>query len=103
MAQTEVAKYTLNNHTLAGVLANTRRNTHGMHWDGGDKYNVVSQIGKGAFAIVYKVATILDGELFAIKEIEKRKFIKNGTLNEKVNNELNIMRRLDHVSSFANI
>ncbi|KAI9838610.1 MAG: hypothetical protein M1819_004924 [Sarea resinae] len=70
--------------------------THGCIWDGGDQYNVVQYLGKGAFANVYKVATKIDGELFAAKEIEKRKFMKNGILDGKVENEVKIMKGLRH-------
>ena len=71
----------------------------GSHWNGGEKYNVIEHIGRGAFADVYKFATKAEGKLFAVKEIEKRKFIKNGVLDHKVNNELQIMKDLSHVST----
>ncbi len=60
-------------------------------------YNVVGHIGKGAFANVYKLATKQDGELFAAKEIEKRRFIKDGVLSHKVHNEIDVMKQLKHV------
>lgn len=69
-----------------------------MEWNGGDDYNVVGYIGKGAFASVYKLATKRDGDLYAVKQIEKRHFMKNGILDQKVHNELLIMKRLQHVS-----
>lgn len=69
-----------------------------MEWNGGDQYNVVGYIGKGAFAIVYKLAMKRDGELFAVKQIEKRRFVKNGILDRKINNEIHIMKNLSHVS-----
>ena len=69
-----------------------------MHWNGGDKYNVVGYIGKGAFAMVYKLATVDNGKVFAVKELDKRKFMKNGILDHKVHNELKIIRKLQHVS-----
>lgn len=68
----------------------------GMHWDGGDKYNVVGQLGRGAFAIVYKLATKRDGHFFAAKELEKKKFIKNGRLDQRLDNELQIMKSITH-------
>ena len=71
---------------------------HGMAWNGGEEYNVVGYIGKGAFANVYKLATKRDGELFAAKQIEKRRFIKNNVLDQKISNEMRIMRDLSHVS-----
>lgn len=68
----------------------------GMHWSGGDKYNVVGCIGKGAFAMVYQLATKHDGQLFAAKELEKRRFMKNGVLDRKIDNELQIMKAINH-------
>jgi serine/threonine protein kinase len=71
-------------------------NRYGMYWAGGDKYNVVGQIGKGAFATVYQLATKNDGQLFAAKELEKRRFMKNGILDRKIDNELQIMKAISH-------
>lgn len=68
----------------------------GMHWNGGDKYNVVGRLGQGAFATVYRLATKRDGMLFAAKELEKRRFMKNGILDRKLDNELQIMRTTEH-------
>jgi hypothetical protein len=73
-------------------------NTFGMHWSGGSMYNVTGQIGKGAFATVYKLATKQHGTIFAAKELDKRRFMKNGILDQKVDNEMKIMRDLRHVS-----
>lgn len=68
----------------------------GMHWSGGDRYNVVGHIGKGAFAMVYQLATKNDGQIFAAKELEKRRFMKNGVLDRKIDNELQIMKAISH-------
>ncbi|TQN72763.1 Serine/threonine-protein kinase RAD53 [Colletotrichum shisoi] len=65
-------------------------------WDGSGKYNRVGQIGKGAFAVVYKVTSKFDGVPYAAKELEKRRFIKNGVLDQKVENEMRIMQRVQH-------
>ncbi|KAI9847404.1 MAG: hypothetical protein M1837_002593 [Sclerophora amabilis] len=65
-------------------------------WTGGDKYKVIGHAGKGTFAIVYKIATYSNGEVFAAKELDKRKFIKNGILDQKLDNEMQIMKRLRH-------
>ncbi|GJC99632.1 meiosis-specific serine threonine-protein kinase mek1 [Colletotrichum higginsianum] len=65
-------------------------------WDGSGKYNRVGQIGKGAFAVVYKVTSKFDGVPYAAKELEKRRFIKNGILDQKVENEMRIMQRVQH-------
>lgn len=72
--------------------------SHGMHWNGGSKYNVTGQIGKGAFATVYKLATKDDGQLYACKELDKRRLMKNNILDHKVDGEMRIMKGLEHVS-----
>ncbi|KAI8940396.1 hypothetical protein NX059_004087 [Plenodomus lindquistii] len=69
-----------------------------MKWDGGEKYNIIGQIGKGAFATVYQLATKMDGKLLAAKELEKRRFIKNGMLDKKIDNEMKIMQGLRHAN-----
>ena len=66
-------------------------------WRGGSKYNKVGTIGKGAFATVHKVTAKFDGVPFAAKELEKRRFMKNGILDQKVDNEMNIMKKIKHV------
>lgn len=71
-------------------------NQYGMHWAGGDKYNVVGMIGKGAFATVYQLATKSEGALYAAKELEKRRFVKNGILDRKLDNEMQIMKAISH-------
>ena len=68
-----------------------------MLWNGGEKYNVVGYIGKGAFAMVYKLSSKSSGEVYAVKQIEKRRFIKDGLLGHKVHYELNVMKKLSHV------
>jgi hypothetical protein len=40
----------------------------------------------------------LDGTPFAAKELEKRRFMKNGVLDQKVDMEMRIMSRINHVS-----
>ncbi|KAI9677893.1 MAG: hypothetical protein M1829_002390 [Trizodia sp. TS-e1964] len=80
--------FTPSRRGLAGL------STH--HFTGGPKYNVVSVLGKGSFACVYKVATKTDGELFAAKELSKRQFLKDGILDHKIDKELGIMKRLNH-------
>jgi FHA domain len=72
-------------------------NPYGMHWSGGSVYNVTGQIGKGGFATVYKLATKQHGVVYAAKELDKRRFVKNGILDQKVDNEMKIMRGLRHV------
>ncbi|PTB64442.1 Pkinase-domain-containing protein [Trichoderma citrinoviride] len=65
-------------------------------WTGSGKYNKIGMIGKGAFAVVYKVTSKYNGVPYAAKELEKRRFIKNGVLDQKVENEMKIMQRVDH-------
>ncbi|CAO2656594.1 Nn.00g053970.m01.CDS01 [Neocucurbitaria sp. VM-36] len=67
-----------------------------MKWDGGEHYNILGQIGKGAFATVYQLATKMAGKLLAAKELEKRRFMKNGMLDKKIDNEMKIMQSLRH-------
>jgi serine/threonine protein kinase len=67
-----------------------------MKWDGGVKYNIIGMLGKGAFATVYQLATKMDGRLLAAKELEKRRFMKNGLLDKKIDNEMKIMENLRH-------
>ncbi|KAK3077349.1 hypothetical protein LTS18_010511, partial [Coniosporium uncinatum] len=70
--------------------------TYGMHWNGGDEYNVIGHLGKGAFATVYKLATAMEGEPLAAKELEKKRFVKNGQLDQRLDNEMQIMKTLRH-------
>jgi serine/threonine protein kinase len=67
-----------------------------MKWDGGEKYNIIGELGKGAFATVYQLATKMDGKILAAKELEKRRFMKNGLLDKKIDNEMKIMASLQH-------
>lgn len=83
-------------HNGGSIKAPLVQNQHGMHWSGGDRYNVVGLIGKGAFATVYQLATKSEGQLFAAKELEKRRFIKNGVLDRKLDNEMRIMKAVSH-------
>ncbi|EAW14223.1 serine/threonine-protein kinase [Aspergillus clavatus NRRL 1] len=71
-------------------------NAYGMNWAGGSTYNVTGQIGHGAFATVYKLATKQHGIVYAAKELDKMRFMKNGVLDQKVDNELKIMKDLRH-------
>ncbi|CEI64086.1 unnamed protein product [Fusarium venenatum] len=74
-----------------------RRDGNGnREWTGSKKYNRIGTIGKGAFAIVHRVTSKYDGLPYAAKEIEKRRFIKNGVLDQKVENEMKIMQRVEH-------
>lgn len=81
---------------ITAKFASVRQNSLGNHWDGGNIYNFTGLLGKGAFAMVYRVQTKNDGTIYAAKEIDKRRFIKNGILDVKFDNELQIMQRLKH-------
>ncbi|KAI4090892.1 MAG: hypothetical protein LQ344_004419 [Seirophora lacunosa] len=83
-------------HTNRKLVAGTEPFHHGMHWNGGDTYKVTGFIGKGAFAAVYKLARRHDGEVFAAKEIRKSSLARKGVLDRKVDQEINIMKRLHH-------
>lgn len=64
-------------------------------------YKVTGSIGKGAFASVYKVVRKDNGEAFAAKELEKRRFMKdNMAAGSKIHTELSIMKKIQHVSFF---
>ncbi|KAF3762455.1 hypothetical protein M406DRAFT_46303, partial [Cryphonectria parasitica EP155] len=65
-------------------------------WNGSGKYNRVGRIGKGAFATVYMVTAKFDGRPYAAKELDKRRFMKNGVLDQKVENEMKIMQKAKH-------
>ncbi|KAI1115162.1 Pkinase-domain-containing protein [Nemania sp. NC0429] len=67
-------------------------------WRGGEKYARVGVIGKGAFATVHKVTAKYDGAPYAAKELDKRKFMKNGILDQKVENEMKIMQKVHHAN-----
>lgn len=47
---------------------------------------------------MYQVTHKFDGRPYAAKELDKRKFMKNGVLDQKVENEMNIMKRVKHAS-----
>ncbi|KIX01480.1 uncharacterized protein Z518_09206 [Rhinocladiella mackenziei CBS 650.93] len=77
-------------------FASMRESSYGNHWNGGSLYNFAGLLGKGAFATVYKVQTKKSGDIYAAKELDKRRFIKNGVLDMKFDSELNIMKNLNH-------
>ncbi|KAH7124152.1 hypothetical protein B0J11DRAFT_580894 [Dendryphion nanum] len=87
-----------NPDTLKGALQRLNKQGAGptMKWDGGDRYNIIGLLGKGAFATVHQLATKIDGTLLAAKELEKRRFMKNGQLDKKIDNEMKIMSDLRH-------
>ncbi|KAL9037440.1 MAG: hypothetical protein Q9214_005705 [Letrouitia sp. 1 TL-2023] len=79
------------------LTAATEPFRYGMSWNGGDLYKVTGSIGKGAFASVYKVVRKDNGEAFAAKELEKRRFMKdNMAAGSKIHTELSIMKKIQH-------
>ena len=80
----------------SGLLLSADDHPFGMRWKGGPTYNVVGCLGKGAFATVYKLATKTDGQVFAAKELDKRRFLKNNAPELKFDNEIHIMKDLRH-------
>ena len=82
---------------LGLLAAGTERFTLARGWTCNGLYNVISEIGKGAFATVYKVATTDEGKIYAAKRIDRSAFIRNGVVDIKFYNELNIMKKVDHV------
>lgn len=77
-------------------FASMRESLYGNHWNGGSLYNFTGLLGKGAFATVYRVQTKKEGDVYAAKELDKRRFIKNGVLDMKFDSELKIMKNLSH-------
>ncbi|KAK3397640.1 hypothetical protein B0T20DRAFT_225400 [Sordaria brevicollis] len=63
---------------------------------GSHKYNFLGKIGQGAFATVYGISDKMNGFPYAAKELEKRRFMKNGVLDQKVKHEMQIMKRISH-------
>ncbi|RMZ85079.1 hypothetical protein DV738_g55, partial [Chaetothyriales sp. CBS 135597] len=77
-------------------FASMRENPYGNVWNGGSIYSFIGFLGKGTFAMVYRVQTKRDGNIFAAKEIDKRHFMKKGQLDVRFDNELKIMQSLKH-------
>lgn len=69
-----------------------RRNQ--MKYPNLDNYQVMEQLGEGAFSIVYKAKNILTGELVAVKIL--RKFQMDQMQKQSVLKEVTIMRQLNH-------
>ena len=80
------------------MAAATSWYNHGMCWDGGQKYRIIGKVGNGAFATVYKVSTVDQGTIFAAKELDKSRITKAGAFDQKIYTELEIMKKLSHVS-----
>ncbi|RMZ84606.1 hypothetical protein DV737_g1094, partial [Chaetothyriales sp. CBS 132003] len=88
-------KYLERRGTVAN-FASMRESAYGNVWNGGSIYSFTGNLGRGAFATVYRVQTKRDGNIYAAKELDKRRFMKNGHLDVKFDNELKIMQNLKH-------
>ncbi|KAI1304695.1 hypothetical protein F5Y03DRAFT_165568 [Xylaria venustula] len=88
----------LNNQVTKTVDLPHSLNRASREWRGGAKYARVGVIGKGAFAIVHLVTLKENGSPYAAKELDKRKFMKNGVLDQKVENEMKIMQKVKHAN-----
>ncbi|KAK2136843.1 hypothetical protein NOF04DRAFT_1404342 [Fusarium oxysporum II5] len=95
-AQTNLRREETNEITQRTPQTLSKRRDAPREWTGSGKYNRTGSIGKGAFAVVHRVTSKYDGLPYAAKEIEKRRFIKNGVLDQKVENEMKIMQRVKH-------
>ncbi|KAK5056699.1 hypothetical protein LTR84_012231 [Exophiala bonariae] len=91
----KLRKY-LSDRGAVANFASMRENSYGNHWNGGTKYNFTGCLGKGAFATVYRIQTKKEGDVYAAKELDKRRFLKNGVLDTKFDSELQIMKSLSH-------
>ena len=85
------------------ALLRSVSNPHGMHWNGGWRYNVVGLLKKGAFATVYMLATIKGGQLLVAKELDKKRLMKNRQTDHRLDNKMRIMRTLQHPNIIQNI
>lgn len=91
----KLRKY-LSDRGAVANFASMRESSYGNHWNGGTTYNFTGCLGKGAFATVYRIQTKKEGDVYAAKELDKRRFVKNGVLDTKFDSELKIMKTLSH-------
>ncbi|OCK96568.1 kinase-like protein, partial [Cenococcum geophilum 1.58] len=85
------------------ALLRSVSNPHSMHWNGGRRYNVVGLLKKGAFATMYMLATVPGGQLLVAKELDKKRLMKNGQTDHLLDNEMRIIRTLQHPNIVQNI
>jgi serine/threonine protein kinase len=83
--------------TRAAALSAFHQPTPFGPWNGGEKYNILGEIGKGSFATVYKIATKSNGDVFAAKQLSKNGLAKGATPG-RVENEIDIIKEMNHVS-----
>ena len=61
-----------------------------------DDFTLIKPIGKGAFGEVYITSKQGSKEKFATKKIEKKRFIENPRAKKYLDNEINILKLVDH-------
>ncbi|KAL7413004.1 kinase-like domain-containing protein [Mrakia frigida] len=61
-----------------------------------DFYHIVGSLGSGTFADVKKAITLEGGEIVAIKEIQKHKFLSNEKTLKLFEREIDILEKLEH-------
>ena len=59
-----------------------------------NKYEVLKELGRGSFGIVYKIKNKQDGKLYAMKRVTKQKILRNAYLNQAFWKEIQIMKTL---------
>ncbi|KAH0538869.1 hypothetical protein FGG08_004586 [Glutinoglossum americanum] len=77
------------------ALSTLHRSTPITRWNGGEKYNILCEIGKGSFATVYKIATKSSGDVFAAKQVSRNGLAKGATPG-RVENEIDIIKEMTH-------
>ncbi|KAI9869105.1 MAG: hypothetical protein M1813_002929 [Trichoglossum hirsutum] len=83
--------------TRAPALSNFHQSSPFARWNGGEKYNILCEIGKGSFATVYKIATKSSGDVFAAKQVSRNGLAK-GTTPGRVENEIDIIKEMNHAN-----
>ena len=59
-------------------------------------YMLEKQIGKGAFASVHKARNLKTGDLYAVKRVDKKEYMKNSYLKSLLAIEVQIMSTIKH-------
>lgn len=61
-----------------------------------DKYKIISSLGNGGTSIVHKCMSVQDGKKYAMKIIEKEKLKYDSVLLRRIQNEIRILKKIDH-------
>ncbi|KAI1872535.1 hypothetical protein JX265_005415 [Neoarthrinium moseri] len=67
-----------------------------QQWKGSDRYNILNVVARRQYVTVYKVSCKYDGTPYAAKEVNKRQFARNGIPDQKVYEEMKILRNAQH-------